>query len=137
MCLYVEFDQKVEIAKKDITVYKHADYNGNGVWASPYRGCEITSKKLLTSDIVKVGDSIKLGFHSFTSKAICLIDAKDENSNGIFKCTIPAGSKLYRGFFFGERSIASDQIIYNEILFYREDGYSGTFKKPEVGSEIL
>lgn len=137
MCLTLKYGQKAEIAKKDITVYKHARHTGklgSGVWETPYLYIQVELNKLLTTKLLVDGNQVNGGFHSFTAKAVCLRDARDEYSSAVIKCTIPAGSRFYRGFFYGDNSIASDMIIYDEIIMYRKDRCNDILKpyvKPE------
>ena len=127
MCLDLTSIKPPRVAEEDIIVFKHLKKTGE-TFRTPYRDCEIKFNEVITSPLQRDGYSVELGLHSFVSMAKCKTDAIGEHSHAVVKCVIPKGSKYYVGDFYGCRSIASDSLRYDEILFEREDYYD-RFKK--------
>ena len=138
MCLHVNADTKIKVAKEDIVCYKVIieDFESDGmcIWRSPYQGM-IYEKghvyilgeqlKLLQSSHKKYPYRIEEGFHSFTnlSDALVFLNSFEAEciSMGmnfksiIVKCTIPKGTTYVEGLFYscGTRfhSFCSEKIV--------------------------
>jgi len=85
---------------------------------TPFRNYPIEIGNTYTSKLVKKGDNIEEGLHSFEFAR----DAKLTNwalwydEGTIVKCIIPKGSTYYKGTFDGDSSYASDALTYVEIV---------------------
>lgn len=132
MCLDLKITATKRTAKKDITCYKYLvlkNENGVSYLQTPYRDCivsigEIYQSKLEINYYWNCGPTKELnqGLHSFVN----LEDArsshpeyyyeKGENSVIYVKCIIPKGTKYYLGQFDGFPSMASEKLIYLEII---------------------
>lgn len=145
MCLIIESNQRVKIAKKDIICYKVVLEESSEILVSPYQqrmvhiGEKMFSGMSFRTTIQKrkLVKMVEQGFHSF----VHLKDAKVEREDFIFaggydvhiyKCVIPEGAKYYKGIFLSlptfhrasspeiiaieAESYASTQIIYKERI---------------------
>ena len=123
MCLDLTENSKLMTAKKDIVVFKHVYYYGNGI-ATPYRNMRIKLLEVIESELMdmRVADTywVSKGLHSFKLKKDALYDMIDEGYGGqkrsVVKCIIPKGSNYFIGTFMELKCYASNRIIYKEIL---------------------
>lgn len=96
--------------------------NGNKIpliktytYKTPFQNMEVEIGKTYTSELRKVGGTIREGLHSFKSP----IYAKENSgisSRLVVKCIIPKGSSYYTGLYMRHISYASDKLTYVEIV---------------------
>lgn len=112
------------VTRKDITTYKIVHRKD---LTSLYNGFPYKLGKLNKADIVKDKKEVDDGFHSFKYLKDALLDTDHKPLSSfedwvtvIVECTIPVGSKYYKGSWEvgGEKptNYVSNQIIINKIL---------------------
>lgn len=121
MCLELKNSRiKAKIATKDIVCYKGLIKKDN-IYYTPYQNCIIEIGNTYKSNIIKEGNEINIGLHSF----VTIEDLKPWSVRGMgtwgklmgyIKCIIPKGSKYYIGIFGKYNSYVSDTLQYIEII---------------------
>lgn len=91
------------------------------VWITPYRGMIVEKNIVYKSDLELHTSpydtsimAVHKGLHSYIK-----VDMP-YNSEILFECTIPKGSKYYVGKFCGTGAYASDHLIYKRVLDYND-----------------
>lgn len=126
MCLVTRLVKAIK-ASKDIICYKVYMPSGvNDTFVSPYQGykmprlgkrvqTEFNNKVDITSRLYSGESYIELGFHSYKN----LEDIETLQGVIIAECTIPKGTKYYKGLYGTKESYCSECIILNKVI----DGY--------------
>ena len=126
MCLVTRLVKAIK-ASKDIICYKvYIPTNVNGIFVSPYKGykmpklgkrvqTEFNNKVDVTSRLYSGESYMELGFHSYKN----LEDIETLQGVIIAECTIPKGTKYYKGLYGTKESYCSECIILNKVI----DGY--------------
>lgn len=123
MCLVTRLVKAIK-ASKDIICYKVYIPSGiNDIFVSPYRGykmpklgkrvqTEFNNKVDITSRLYSGESYIELGFHSYKN----LEDIETLQGVIIAECTIPKGTKYYKGLYGTKESYCSECIILNKVI---------------------
>ena len=123
MCLVTRLVKAIK-ASKDIICYKiYVSSDINDTFVSPYRGykmpklgkrvqTEFNNKVDITSRLYSGESYIELGFHSYKN----LEDIETLQGVIIAECTIPKGTKYYKGMFGTKESYCSECIILNKVI---------------------
>ena len=123
MCLVTRLVKAIK-ASKDIICYKVYIPSGiNDTFVSPYQGykmprlgkrvqTEFNNKINIASRLYNGESYIELGFHSYKS----LEDIETLQGIIIAECTIPKGTKYYKGMFGTKESYCSECIILNKVI---------------------
>jgi hypothetical protein len=127
MCLVVEKNQKVQIAKKDIEVYKLLEVVNKKFYSlyknflyKPgihYYQTGISKINLTTPSWNGRHSQVSHGLHTFKYKNDARRFAKERHNVIVIKMIIPKGTEYYLGGFDsiqGERSYASNELIFPE-----------------------
>ena len=126
MCLVTRLVKAIK-ASKDIICYKVYIPSGiNDTFVPPYRGykmpklgkrvqTEFNNKVDITSRLYNGESYVELGFHSYKN----LEDIETLQEAIIVECTIPKGTKYYKGLYGTVESYCSECIILNKVI----DGY--------------
>jgi hypothetical protein len=136
-------------AKSDITVWKYGsvvkrDFRGYALdrpeYVSPSqchrylfgRLCKSALKSYSFPDTLYANRTVKHpryvleGFHSFKNRETAIRTAKSSTHYSyVLRCTIPKGSHYYEGKFGRARSLASNRIVINEIVWERNKNWPG------------
>ena len=75
-----------------------------------YRRYPVEMGKTYKSDLMRFGNSVENGLHSFANRC------STEGYPCVAQCIIPKGSKYYVGIFYYHESYASNQLTYIKIL---------------------
>ena len=123
MCLVTRLVKAIK-ASKDIICYKVYIPSGiNDTFVSPYQGykmpklgkrvqTEFNNKVDITSRLYSGESYIELGFHSYKN----LEDIETLQGVIIAECTIPKGTKYYKGLYGTKESYCSECIILNKVI---------------------
>ena len=123
MCLVTRLVKAIK-ASKDIICYKiYVSSDINDTFVSPYQGykmprlgkrvqTEFNNKVDITSRLYNGESYIELGFHSYKN----LEDIETLQGVIIAECTIPKGTKYYKGMFGTKESYCSECIILNKVI---------------------
>lgn len=123
MCLVTRLVKAIK-ASKDIICYKVYIPSGvNDTFVSPYRGykmpklgkrvqTEFNNKVDITSRLYSGESYIELGFHSYKN----LEDIETLQGVIVAECTIPKGTKYYKGLYGTKESYCSECIILNKVI---------------------
>ena len=123
MCLVTRLVKAIK-ASKDIICYKVYIPSGiNDTFVSPYQGykmpklgkrvqTEFNNKVDIASRLYSGESYIELGFHSYKN----LEDIETLQGVIIAECTIPKGTKYYKGMFGTKESYCSECIILNKVI---------------------
>ena len=123
MCLVTRLVKAIK-ASKDIICYKiYVSSDINDTFVSPYQGYKMPrlGKRVQTEFNNKVNNAsrlyngesyIELGFHSYKN----LEDIETLQGVIIAECTIPKGTKYYKGMFGTKESYCSECIILNKVI---------------------
>lgn len=123
MCLVTRLVKAIK-ASKNIICYKVYIPSGiNDTFVSPYQGykmpklgkrvqTEFNNKVDITSRLYSGESYIELGFHSYKN----LEDIETLQGVIIAECTIPKGTKYYKGMFGTKESYCSECIILNKVI---------------------
>lgn len=126
MCLVTRLVKAIK-ASKDIICYKVYIPSGiNDTFVSPYRGYKMPKlgKRVQTEfnnkvDIISLlynGEScVELGFHSYKNLED-IIEKQSVQEAIIVECTIPKGTKYYKGLYGIVESYCSECIILNKVI---------------------
>lgn len=118
MCLILEKDSPVKLAKNDIICYKLLIKNA-GKYYTPYRDYRIIIGQTYMSKLElfqrDTYDKIEDGLHSYANLSD-VSELYEASSYYIVKCCIPKGSCYYQGIFNSKDSYASDCLRYDEII---------------------
>jgi len=115
MCLYIKEKSRVQVAKKDIAVYKHLKLI-NGHYLTTYMDTIVLIGNTYESKLERFHYTVNIGLHSFAYKRNCISDGNCERAAVIVKCIIPKDSQYYVGEFLGGKSYASNKLQYVEIV---------------------
>ena len=123
MCLVTRLVKAIK-ASKDIICYKiYVSSDINDTFVSPYQGykmprlgkrvqTEFNNKVDITSRLYNGESYVELGFHSYKN----LEDIETLQGVIITECTIPKGTKYYKGMFGTKESYCSECIILNKVI---------------------
>ena len=123
MCLVTRLVKAIK-ASKDIICYKiYVPSDINDTFVSPYQGykmprlgkrvqTEFNNKINIASRLYNGESYIELGFHSYKN----LEDIETLQGVIIAECTIPKGTKYYKGMFGTKESYCSECIILNKVI---------------------
>ena len=123
MCLVTRLVKAIK-ASKDIICYKiYVSSDINDTFVSPYQGykmprlgkrvqTEFNNKVDIASRLYSGESYIELGFHSYKN----LEDIETLQGVIIAECTIPKGTKYYKGMFGTKESYCSECIILNKVI---------------------
>ena len=123
MCLVTRLVKAIK-ASKDIICYKiYVSSDINDTFVSPYQGykmprlgkrvqTEFNNKVDITSRLYNGESYVELGFHSYKN----LEDIETLQGVIIAECTIPKGTKYYKGMFGTKESYCSECIILNKVI---------------------
>lgn len=123
MCLVTRLIKAIK-ASKDIICYKvYIPSNVNDTFVSPYQGykmprlgkrvqTEFNNKVDIASRLYSGESYIELGFHSYKN----LEDIETLQGVIIAECTIPKGTKYYKGLYGTKESYCSECIILNKVI---------------------
>lgn len=126
MCLVTRLVKAIK-ASKDIICYKVYIPSGvNDTFVSPYRGykmprlgkrvqTEFNNKVDITSRLYSGESYIELGFHSYKNLED-IIEKLSVQEAIIVECTIPKGTKYYKGLYGTKESYCSECIILNKVI---------------------
>ena len=129
MCLVTRLVKAIK-ASKDIICYKiYVPSDINDTFVSPYRGykmpklgkrvqTEFNNKVDITSRLYNGESYVELGFHSYKNLED-IIEKRSVQEAIIVECTIPKGTKYYKGLYGTVESYCSECIILNKVI----DGY--------------
>jgi len=122
MCLTLKSSEtKPKIATKDIVCYKGIIETPKG-FITPYQGFKVKIGKTYFSEIYKYDDEIDVGLHSFAiyEEMIAWEKREIEIRKGAelkpVKCIIPRGATYYTGEFSTNKSYASSELKYVELI---------------------
>ena len=125
MCLVTRLVKAIK-ASKDIICYKVYIPSGiNNIFVSPYRGykmprlgkrvqTEFNNKVDITSRLYNGESYVELGFHSYKNLED-IIEKRSVREAIIVECTIPKGTKYYKGLYGTVESYCSEYIILNKV----------------------
>jgi len=125
MCLYIEENSKIRVTTEDITCYKNVYYlNSEVVQSSWYSKIYEFGKEYVEElQTIPEFNTIDIGFHSYIHKdnAIEKIDGDDWRADGntTVECTIPKGSRYWKGITNSYKNYCSNRIIINKIIYQR------------------
>ena len=126
MCLVTRLVKAIK-ASKDIICYKVYIPSGiNDTFVSPYQGykmprlgkrvqTEFNNKVDITSRLYSGESYIELGFHSYKNLED-IIERQPIQEAIIVECTIPKGTKYYKGLYGTVESYCSECIILNKAI---------------------
>lgn len=126
MCLVTRLVKAIK-ASKNIICYKVYIPSGiNDTFVSPYRGykmpklgkriqTEFNNKVDITSRLYNGESYVELGFHSYKNLEN-IIERQPIQEVIIVECTIPKGTKYYKGLYGTVESYCSECIILNKVI---------------------
>lgn len=125
MCLVTDWKEP-KIAEEDITCYKWYGML-NFAYVSPYQGKPMPDGNIITYSDLSEPEVLHLftivpkyiiekGFHSFVNRIDAERDSYQNRNAIIVSCTIPKGSKYYKGVFGDAESYCSEAIILERLM---------------------
>lgn len=132
--------QTYQIAKEDITCYKHLVVSPNGEYRSCYYKHTWKPNVIYTSPLTKHQTYVYEGFHSYQT----LKEAEDvwnkymPVGTALVKCVIPKGACYYTGDYY-ERgdTYASDKLKMVEVIKTKGDIVNDSTFPYEIGDKII
>ena len=117
MCLIIKEGSKPIINLTDIVVYKHIiSTKDPEEFLTSYQRVPVQLGVTYKSELKPTfQDRIEIGLHSYLELEAADDSAK-EYKGVLVECIVPEGSTYYEGEFIGESSIASDTLIYIQVI---------------------
>ncbi|QDJ96586.1 hypothetical protein Xoosp13_400 [Xanthomonas phage Xoo-sp13] len=127
MCLRVDKNSVAQVSDEDITVYKIMLRQLDG-FVSPYmeypfkygsHTCEKFKDYAVYNNLFSFNAPVvKYGFHTLTSvqTARAVVSTFDGYDAVVVECTIPKGTKFFKGMWNHCKSYASDTLVINKII---------------------